>query len=120
MVTVAQETARDFSQAEGAGAVSVNEQQDLVAAGAAAPGNGASLLLAARPDLDKRYISRVRLGGIEFWLDGSLPTAWMTQPYTNNPPGTKGPIEPSARSLTKRWSPRSKSTGRRTCRSTCT
>jgi predicted amidohydrolase YtcJ len=48
------------------------------------------LLLAARPDLDKRYINRVRLGGIKFWLDGSVPTAWFTQPYTTNPPDKSG------------------------------
>ena len=47
-------------------------------------------LLADRPDLDKRYINRVRLGGIKFWLDGSLDTAWFTQPYTTNPAGRTG------------------------------
>lgn len=45
---------------------------------------------AARPDLDKRYINRVRLGGVKFWLDGSLDTAWFTTPYTENPPGKSG------------------------------
>ena len=48
-------------------------------------------LLADRPDLDKRYINRVRLGGIKFWLDGSVDTAWFTQPYTTNPAGKSGP-----------------------------
>jgi predicted amidohydrolase YtcJ len=47
-------------------------------------------LRAARPDLDKRYVNRVRLGGIKFWLDGSLDTAWFTQPYAANPPGKTG------------------------------
>lgn len=47
-------------------------------------------LLADRPDLDKRYINRVRLGGIKFWLDGSIDTAWFTEPYTVNPPGKEG------------------------------
>jgi len=47
-------------------------------------------LLADRPDLDKRYINRVRLGGIKFWLDGSVDTAWFTQPYTTNPAGKTG------------------------------
>ncbi len=47
-------------------------------------------LKAARPDLDERYINRVRLGGVKFWLDGSLDTAWFTQPYTENPPGKTG------------------------------
>jgi predicted amidohydrolase YtcJ len=65
-------------------------RQDLIAAQGTSPGNPAPKLLAARPDLDKRYINRVRLGGIKFWLDGSLDTAWFTEPYTNNPPGKTG------------------------------
>ena len=47
-------------------------------------------LLAERPDLDTRYVNRVRLGGIKFWLDGSIDTAWFTQPYATNPPGKSG------------------------------
>ena len=47
-------------------------------------------LRAARPDLDRRYVNRVRLGGVKFWLDGSLDTAWFTQPYTQNPQGKTG------------------------------
>jgi predicted amidohydrolase YtcJ len=47
-------------------------------------------LRAARTDLDKRYVNRVRLGGIKFWLDGSIDTAWFTQPYAANPPGKTG------------------------------
>jgi len=47
-------------------------------------------LRAARADLDRRYVNRVRLGGIKFWLDGSLDTAWFTQPYVTNPPGKTG------------------------------
>jgi predicted amidohydrolase YtcJ len=47
-------------------------------------------LRAARVDLDRRYVNRVRLGGIKFWLDGSLDTAWFTQPYATNPPGKTG------------------------------
>jgi len=50
----------------------------------------AAQLLAARPDLDRRYINRVRLGGIKYWLDGSVDTAWFTQPYKTNPPGKSG------------------------------
>jgi predicted amidohydrolase YtcJ len=46
--------------------------------------------LAARVDGDSRYINRVRMGGIKFWLDGSVDTAWFSQPYTNNPPGKTG------------------------------
>jgi predicted amidohydrolase YtcJ len=53
-------------------------------------GGLAQKLLAKRPDLDKRYINRVRMGGVKYWLDGSLDTAWFTQPYTTNPPGKTG------------------------------
>jgi len=58
----------------------------------AADGTGsvATRLLAARPDLDRRYVNRVRLGGVKFWLDGSLDTAWMNEPYAANPPGKTG------------------------------
>jgi hypothetical protein len=65
------------------------ERQQAIAATAARPGDTQQLLLQGRPDLDKRYVNRVRLGGIKFWLDGSIPTAWMSQPYALNPPGTK-------------------------------
>jgi hypothetical protein len=27
---------------------------------------------------------------VKFWLDGSLDTAWFTEPYTQNPPGKTG------------------------------
>ncbi len=58
----------------------------------AADGTGsvATRLLAARPDLDRRYVNRVRLAGVKFWLDGSLDTAWMNEPYATNPPGKTG------------------------------
>lgn len=49
-------------------------------------------LRAARPDLDTRYINRVRMGGVKFWLDGSLDTAWFTQPYTVAPTGKTAPF----------------------------
>lgn len=49
-------------------------------------------LRAARPDLDSRYINRVRMGGVKFWLDGSLDTAWFTQPYTETPAGKTAPF----------------------------
>ena len=66
-------------------------RQDLIAAqGTTAAGDTLQKMLQARPDLDKRYINRVRLGGVKFWLDGSTDTAWFTQPYTNNPPGKTG------------------------------
>lgn len=50
----------------------------------------AKKLLAVRPDLDKRYINRVRLGGIKLWLDGSIPTAWFSEAYAHNPPDKQG------------------------------
>ena len=42
---------------------------------------------APRVDGDERYVNRVRLAGVKFWLDGSMDNAFMSQPYTNNPPG---------------------------------
>jgi predicted amidohydrolase YtcJ len=42
---------------------------------------------APRVDGDGRYLNRVRLAGLKFWLDGSMDNAYMSQPYTNNPPG---------------------------------
>jgi predicted amidohydrolase YtcJ len=50
----------------------------------------AEKLLAERPDLDTRYINRVRLGGIKLWLDGSVPTSWLSEAYAHNPPGKEG------------------------------
>lgn len=47
----------------------------------------ADTLLATGAELDKRYINRVRLAGIKFWLDGSIDTMFMSSPFTNNPPG---------------------------------
>ncbi len=87
------ETARAVSNeyaSAGADGDDATARQDLIAAQGTSPGNPAPRLLAARPDLDKRYINRVRLGGIKFWLDGSLDTAWFTEPYSNNPPGKTG------------------------------
>jgi predicted amidohydrolase YtcJ len=66
-----------------------DRQQELVTAAADRPGDTSGLLLQLRPDLDRRYVNRVRLGGIKFWLDGSIPTAWMSEPYSVNPPGTE-------------------------------
>jgi len=62
----------------------------VASAYAAKPDGTLEKLRAARPDLDTRYVNRVRLGGIKFWLDGSLDTAWFTRPYTTNPPGKTG------------------------------
>lgn len=49
--------------------------------------SNAKKLLSNRVDLDKRYINRVRLGGIKFWLDGNPALAWMSEPFTTPPPG---------------------------------
>ncbi len=87
-VTAAQRVAADYANAA-TGSVS-ERQSALVDAARSGAGSTAARLLAARPDLDKRYVNRVRLGGIKFWLDGSLDTAWFTQPYTVNPPGKTG------------------------------
>lgn len=70
---------------------SVERNQDLLVERAnSSKLNSARLLLEQRPDLDRRYVNRVRLGGIKFWLDGSIDTAWFTKPYTSNPPGKTG------------------------------
>ena len=50
-------------------------------------GDTSADLLTARPDLDKRYINRVRLAGIKFWMDGSVDTAFLSRPFAKNPPG---------------------------------
>jgi len=42
---------------------------------------------APRLDGDGRYLNRVRVAGLKFWLDGSMDNAYMSQPYTTNPPG---------------------------------
>lgn len=44
-------------------------------------------LLEKRPDVDKRYVNRVRLAGYKFWIDGSADTALMSKPYSVLPPG---------------------------------
>lgn len=81
--------AAEYATAESAD--DATARQDLIAAqGTTAPGDTLRKLLQARPDLDKRYINRVRLGGVKFWLDGSTDTAWFTEPYANNPPGKTG------------------------------
>jgi predicted amidohydrolase YtcJ len=42
---------------------------------------------ALRVDGDGRYLNRVRLAGVKFWMDGSMDNAFMSQPYSHNPPG---------------------------------
>jgi len=81
LYVAAKDSAMDETLAAAYGVASASDPQ---AAGTLAK------LRAARPDLDARYVNRVRLGGIKFWLDGSLDTAWFTEPYTVNPPGKTG------------------------------
>jgi predicted amidohydrolase YtcJ len=89
VITEARAVAADYAEAETADP-SVSRQDLIVVQGNSGSRDTAKKLLAARPDLDKRYINRVRLGGVKFWLDGSLDTAWFTEPYANNPPGKTG------------------------------
>jgi len=55
-----------------------------------APDAALKAMLAARPDVNRAYINRVKLGGVKYWLDGDLNSFWLSEPYTNNPPGVKG------------------------------
>jgi predicted amidohydrolase YtcJ len=67
----------------------VNSAYGVSEAFTSADTGAARKLMAARADLDKRYINRVRLGGIKFWLDGNPQVAWMSEPYATPPPGRK-------------------------------
>ncbi|MFM7236617.1 MAG: amidohydrolase [Cyanobium sp.] len=89
MATAAAKVVKDYGRVNPAADAQFQRQEQLVSDAAARPANTTGLLLQLRPDLDKRYVNRVRLGGIKFWLDGSIPTAWMSQPYAVNPPGTE-------------------------------
>ncbi|MFM7170676.1 MAG: amidohydrolase, partial [Cyanobium sp.] len=89
MATAAAKVVKDYGRVNPTADAAFQRQERLVSAAAARPGDTQGLLLQLRPDLDKRYVNRVRLGGIKFWLDGSIPTAWMSQPYAVNPPGTE-------------------------------
>ena len=88
-IAAAKQVGDDYRNAE---AGSLSQRQDaLVAQANSTKGEGAAQrLLAGRADLDRRYVNRVRLGGIKFWLDGSTDTAWFTRPYAHNPPGKTG------------------------------
>ena len=77
-VAAAKRVAVDYALARPAS--ETERQESMVAAAVAAPGDGASRLLAARPDLNKRYVNRVRLGGIKFWLAPSSCTAPISAP----------------------------------------
>lgn len=85
----AQKVASDYDLANPKAGAGFDRQEAIAVAAGNQPGNTSQRLLQLRPDLDRRYVNRVRLGGIKFWLDGSIPTAWMSQPYASNPPGTE-------------------------------
>jgi len=89
MAGAAAKVVKDYGRLEPRADGGFQRQENLVSDAAARPGDTRGLLLQLRPDLDKRYVNRVRLGGVKFWLDGSIPTAWMSQPYAVNPPGTE-------------------------------
>lgn len=89
MAGAARKVSEDYARARPVAGAGFERQEGLLSAAAARPGNTSSRLLEIRPDLDKRYVNRVRLGGIKFWLDGAIPTAWMSQPYASPPPGEK-------------------------------
>ena len=85
----AQKVASDYDLANPAAGAAFDRQEQIALAAGGRTGNTSERLLALRVDLDRRYVNRVRLGGIKFWLDGSIPTAWMSEPYATNPPGTE-------------------------------
>jgi len=89
MAGAAQQVADDYARVQPTAGAAFERQEAILSDAAARPGNTTAKLLQLRPDLDKRYVNRVRLGGIKFWLDGSLPTAWMSQPYASQPPGAE-------------------------------
>ena len=89
MAGAAQKVADDYARVQPTAGAAFERQEVILSDAAARPGNTTARLLQLRPDLDKRYVNRVRLGGIKFWLDGSLPTAWMSQPYASPPPGAE-------------------------------
>ena len=85
----ARKVASDYDLANPAAGAAFDRQEQIALAAGGRSGNTSERLLALRVDLDRRYVNRVRLGGIKFWLDGSIPTAWMSEPYATNPPGTE-------------------------------
>jgi len=85
--TAARKVASDYDLANPKAGDGFGRQEAIAVAAGSQPGNTSQRLLQLRPDLDRRYVNRVRLGGIKFWLDGSIPTAWMSQPYASPPPG---------------------------------
>ncbi len=89
MAGAAAKVVADYGKLNPSGDGDFRRQEGIVSDAAGGSANASGRLLQLRPDLDKRYVNRVRLGGIKFWLDGSIPTAWMSQPYAVNPPGTE-------------------------------
>lgn len=89
MAGAAQKVVNDYARARPVAGAGFERQEAILTEAAARPGDTTARLLELRPDLDKRYVNRVRLGGIKFWLDGAIPTAWMSQPYASPPPGEK-------------------------------
>jgi|688.fasta_scaffold49590_6 predicted amidohydrolase YtcJ len=89
MAGAAAKVVADYGKLTPGGDGDFRRQEGIVSDAAGGQANTSGRLLQLRPDLDKRYVNRVRLGGIKFWLDGSIPTAWMSQPYAVNPPGTE-------------------------------
>jgi len=89
MATAAQKVTDDYARVQPTAGAAFERQEAILSDAAARPGDTSAKLLQLRPDLDKRYVNRVRLGGIKFWLDGSIPTAWMSAPYTTPPPGAQ-------------------------------
>lgn len=89
MAGAAAKVVADYGKLTPRGDGDFRRQEGIVSDAAGGQADTSGRLLQLRPDLDKRYVNRVRLGGIKFWLDGSIPTAWMSQPYAVNPPGTE-------------------------------
>jgi predicted amidohydrolase YtcJ len=89
-LSTAKNVTRDYGLQDVEGGDVASRQEAIVDQARTPNGQGVTKLLDARPDLDRRYVNRVRLGGVKFWLDGSLDTAWFTKPYTVNPPGKTG------------------------------
>ena len=89
MAGAAAKVVADYAQLTPRGDGEFRRQEGIVSEASGGSADASGRLLQLRPDLDKRYVNRVRLGGIKFWLDGSIPTAWMSQPYAVNPPGTE-------------------------------
>lgn len=87
MAAAAARVVRDYGRLNPSADAGFARQAGIVGT-AADSGDTSARLLQMRPDLDRRYVNRVRLGGIKFWLDGSIPTAWMSEPYAVSPPGT--------------------------------